>query len=369
MIEADDLGAIQEGHFRYTHKGIDFLYNCKSKSNKIIVTFHAAVGVDVPLPVFRGRDWDIEDVNILTLSDSILKKYRPHSKGRIAFDTTFFLNTEQDTYQTLYADIIGHILSQTTNGDAVFMSSSAGGLAALHFGAMFDGLVILGNSQFYLESWWNIENTKKVIHAHDGNQLIMPDIDSHLKKHGPPHKLILFTNTKDEMCFEKHHQPLITFFEANFPNHIDIIYHDECWTKSYHTTHFPLATPYRSLLETAHCTAKPVTVLTDDLEWCRSQIEISDPQFDDLHFVNYAQIDSSSVATEGHVVLALLKGNIGEDRDQLERMASWVLTDGGEAPDTAPQTRIRLVVNDFIMSVPKMRVIKPADKKTVVTNG
>ena len=162
-------------------------------------------------------------------------KYRDYNKKKIKFDTCFYLNCDNE--HSIYKEIINSVIHKYEK--TIFFGTSAGGLAALIFASYFNSIALLGNSSIYINDWWNIENTKSVIKNCNKNLEIL-NIEEFLLKNRPPKLLILFTNIKDEITpFEKHHKPLIKFFENKFPNNILPIYHDiKLNGHNYHTTHF-----------------------------------------------------------------------------------------------------------------------------------
>jgi len=222
-----------KGNFHYKYKKCDFLY--KNNNNKyLLITFHASVNINLELPIFRCYDFNEKNIDVLCISD-MLMNYRRYNKSKVTFNACFYLNCNDE--HSIYKQIINSVIHKYEK--TVFFGTSAGGLPALIFSSYFNSIALLGNSPFYINDWWNIKNTKSVLKQQNKNLEIL-DIEQYLLENGPPKLLILFTNVKDEISpFEKHHKPLIYFFENKFPNNILPIYHDvKVKNHNYHTTHF-----------------------------------------------------------------------------------------------------------------------------------
>ena len=222
-----------KGDFHYKYKKCDFLY--KNNNNKyLLITFHASVNINLELPIFRCYDFNEKNIDVLCISD-MLMNYRRYNKSKVMFDSCFYLNCNDE--HSIYKEIVSSIIHKYKK--TVFFGTSSGGLPALIFSSYFNSIALLGNSPIYINDWWNIKNTKSVLNKQN-KKLEILDIEQYLLENGPPKLLILFTNVKDEIApFEKHHKPLIDFFENKFPNNILPIYHDvKLKNHNYHTTHF-----------------------------------------------------------------------------------------------------------------------------------
>lgn len=266
-------------HFRY--KNFDFYYLHRSRSLNTLVSFHAAVSPSIDLPVFRGHNWNIDNANILCVSDYTLARYRDFNKSKIPFDATFFQPTKNINTEKVLTDVIRFVVDYNS-GDSIMFGTSAGGLAALKYSCYFDSVALIGNAEFFLESWWNFPNTANII-KQQNDEIFYPDIFQWIKEFGPPKRLVLSSNVFDEMTYDKHHAPLISFFKNFYPDKIFEIRHCEKHTGKFHTSHFPENTPHKGLIKNLLYKSKEVVISTyfpnrvlDDFSHYRKFLKVID---------------------------------------------------------------------------------------------
>lgn len=233
-VQIDKLEKIYtKGIIHYKYKDCDFLYK-NNNSKYLLITFHASIPDFHSLPIFRLYDFDEKDIDVLCISD-ILMKYRRYNKTDINYDACFYLNCDNE--HSIYEEIIRSVIVNYKK--TIFFGTSAGGLPALMYASRFKVVALLGNSPLYIKDWWNIKNTQNVLETR-GKHLEILDIEQYISKNGPPELLILFTNIMDEISpYKDHHEPIINFFNKNYPNNILPCYHSmKLKNKTYHTTHF-----------------------------------------------------------------------------------------------------------------------------------
>ncbi|WP_146140410.1 hypothetical protein [Zobellella endophytica] len=283
-------------HFKY--KSIDFFYSHKSFNSKTLVVFHAAVSPNLSLPVFRGHDWEIKGANILSISDYVLEKYRKFNNSNISFDSTFYLDTKKHKVNEVYYEVIEYFKNLNSSSLSTF-GTSAGGLAALRYASLFNCAALIGNAEFYLSNWWNFKNTSRVIES-QGDAIIDIDIESWLNIYGPPATLTLSTNVFDDMTYQEHHKPIIDLFERKYPDKINVIRHCEKHTGKFHTSHFPLNTPYKKILASINSNPSLVVAFTDDLAWCQNSFQLKKQK---VIYLNYENLRNNELLSNEEYTL------------------------------------------------------------------
>ena len=130
--------------FYYTYNECDFFYKKKDNTDKLVISFHGNIEASVPVPVFRGYDYNF---NMLCFYDMMCKENR--KSGKIC--CSWFLSTTKNLYKSVYMEIIQYFIRPHLYKNVVFVASSSGCHASLFYGILFKKKVILMNAQFYID--------------------------------------------------------------------------------------------------------------------------------------------------------------------------------------------------------------------------
>ena len=144
--------------------------------------------------MFRGYNYNINNTDIVCVSDFLLNKYKKYS-----VNWTLSTNKHSNT-NIIYNEVFNHIINNSKKyKNVVFTGSSAGGFPSIKFASFFNATAIIANSQLYLENYVNnkgllainnyIDNDDEVIYKYKMIEEII--LQSH------PKKIIYYQNVND----------------------------------------------------------------------------------------------------------------------------------------------------------------------------
>ena len=207
----------------YIYKKINFFCNIKSESNNLLINFHGAVTEEIDninRLVFRGHNYNIENTDIVCLSDGLINLYKGYKYG-------WFLSTEKYDFNKIYYEIFYFFVNSNKYKNVIFTGSSAGGYPSIYWSAIFNGIAVVSNSQIYLEDYG--KNSTNLINREYGHGLsyLFNNVKKHedsiiynkkniedILKYNIPKKIILYNNFKDYNTYYFHTIPFIKFLKS-----------------------------------------------------------------------------------------------------------------------------------------------------------
>jgi len=181
----------------FKYKEHEFLYDYR-KEKYLLVSFHGAVKVGTPLPVFRFYDKKFKNFDMLCLFDKLIQEYK--SKKLLL---GWYLGP---THIDIYTEIIKALAEKYEK--ILFYASSGGGSAAIYFASLFGQYCQVSNSQLYLPKYGHYQYL--VALGLDYNR----DLEKVLLEHKAK-KIVIFQNKADEMHYNEHFLPFVKFLEEN----------------------------------------------------------------------------------------------------------------------------------------------------------
>lgn len=235
----------------YNYKTIDFYYNNRN-SDYLIVYLHGAIWIDektnkpIDKPIFYHWDYNYVNCDTLCLSDKLLDDY--HDKNLLL---SWYLSTPTHNYFDIYCEIIKHILNNKYK-KVLFTGGSGGGYPALIFSSYFNSNCLIFNSQIYLNKYGYFKNMLDILNIKE----IDIDIEKFINKHGPPNKVLLVTNTRDDHHYNNHSLYFESFMMEKYSNNIITRYFKgidppNCKNGSHHRINIPENTDYHKLIAEA----------------------------------------------------------------------------------------------------------------------
>jgi hypothetical protein len=129
----------------YNYNGLNFLSKLKSHNKNIIIIFHGAVpGNGINRVVFRGFNYNIDNTDIICISDYLLNKYD-------GYLVNWTLSTEKYNTDHIYKELFTHLINLKNYKNVIFTGTSAGGFPSLKFACIFNCVALIANSQIYLD--------------------------------------------------------------------------------------------------------------------------------------------------------------------------------------------------------------------------
>lgn len=167
----DDLNKIEHNSNNfYIYKDLNFLSKLNSKNKNLVITFHGAL-TDSMIGkfnvIFRGNDWEIDNTDIICITDILFSKYK--SK----FEVNWTLSTNKHSYTyILYNELFEYIINHKKYKNIIFTGTSAGGFPSLKFGSFFNSIVIISNAQLYIENYVDNKGLKLIKNYIDDDEVI-----------------------------------------------------------------------------------------------------------------------------------------------------------------------------------------------------
>jgi UDP-N-acetylglucosamine 2-epimerase (non-hydrolysing) len=182
----------------YNYKGLSFLSKLNSKNENIVVNFHGSIPstlvgkYDV---MFRGYNYNINNTDIVCVSDFLLNKY----KLKYSVNWTLSTNKHSNT-DIIYNEVFNHIINNSKKyKNVVFTGSSAGGFPSIKFASFFNATAIIANSQLYLENYINNKGLLAINKYIDYNDEVTytDKMIEEIILQSPPKKIIYYQNIND----------------------------------------------------------------------------------------------------------------------------------------------------------------------------
>ena len=144
----NDLNKIEDNSNNfYNYKGLNFLSRLQENNKNIVIIFHGAVqGEGVNRVVFRGYDWNINNTDIICISDFLLNKYHK-------YNINWSLETKKYKTDSIYKELFSYLISKKQYSNIIFTGTSAGGFPSIKFACMFNAIALISNSQIYIERY------------------------------------------------------------------------------------------------------------------------------------------------------------------------------------------------------------------------
>ena len=210
----------------YTYKKLSFFSKLKPSNNKLLITFHGAVkGKGINRIIFRGYNWQIQNTDIVCISDYLLNVYRHYR-------VNWALSSEKYNANALYKELFEYFISKKQYSQVFFTGSSAGGFPSIKWASIFGKTALVSNSQIYLEKSHLFYKELPVKHNPEDENIFVSlqanaklNMDKILYKDkiledivriNQPERLILFCNKLDS-TYQDHILPFSNFIKENHP--------------------------------------------------------------------------------------------------------------------------------------------------------
>ena len=190
-----------------TQLHFDFLYKRKNKKT-LTVLFHGRAPKN-SYPVFRGYDYELENSDLLSLSDRLQKETK--------LEVCFFLNYIED-----YIEIIDSIMIDGNYDNILFFATSGGGYMALFMASYFQQYAFTANGFYYDRSEHYRRLEAKVQILTNKKYYIGMDIEKVFQQFGFPKHVVLFSNKCDSIHV-KQTQRLIDYIKGEQQDNHDKI--------------------------------------------------------------------------------------------------------------------------------------------------
>ena len=94
------------GNNFYSYKGLNFLSKLKSNNKNLVICFHGAVpGNGIDRIIFRGYNYEIDNTNIVCISDYLLNIYHDYK-------VNWTLSTYKHNVEYIYEELFKYLIDQ-----------------------------------------------------------------------------------------------------------------------------------------------------------------------------------------------------------------------------------------------------------------
>ena len=235
QINIQDITKIQNGNNFYNFKGLNFLSKINPKNKNIAFIFHGSRTNKKDTVIFRGYDYNIENTDIICISDYLLSIYKDYI-------VNWTLSTTKYNVENIYKEVIGHYLNKKYE-KVIMTGTSAGGYPSIKFACYFNAIALIGNSQIYIERYAHFENLKKMVESDNDTIICEERSIEKIIKENKPKKIIIYNNRADS-TYNRDILPLNDFInQNNLESYFDIHLFD--WNgnipkgKTHHHIQFP----------------------------------------------------------------------------------------------------------------------------------
>ena len=120
----------------YNYKSLNFLSILKSENKNLIIIFHGTLpGNGVDRIIFRGYNYEIDDTNIVCISDYLLNIYHE-------YQVIWTLSTYKHNVEYIYDELFTYLITQQKYSKVIFSGTSAGGFPSLKFACKFNCIAL-----------------------------------------------------------------------------------------------------------------------------------------------------------------------------------------------------------------------------------
>ena len=202
----------------YNYKGLNFLSKLSYKNKNLVIIFHGAVpGNGRNRIVFRGHDYEIDDTNIVCISDYLLNIYHEYT-------VNWTLSTHKHNVEYIYDELFTYLITQQKYNKIIFTGTSAGGFPSLKFACKFNCIALISNSQIYIEEYgenkgWGFYHLKNMVEKNNDKLIYKNKQIEHIIYEYKPKKAIIFNNKKDS-SYKRDIVPIIQYINNNKISHL-----------------------------------------------------------------------------------------------------------------------------------------------------
>ena len=242
--QLDKIDDIIPGKYHYNYKTVDFMFNWKEKSEKLVILFHGSIRKDDKLPIFLKHNYDKEGISLLTISDKLLEYNKKNTKTMMTRSAAY-METDEIILHNIYNEIIKKCINLTKTMNNIFVGPCIGAKAAIYFGSMFNGVIIILNGWIYLSN----ELVKSFEKSSGVNNCINYDIEKKLIESKP--KFIKIYINKQDIYTYNMNLKFINFCKKIIPESLKVITFDRIEKIDGHNTFFPEGENFDSIIKKA----------------------------------------------------------------------------------------------------------------------
>jgi predicted esterase YcpF (UPF0227 family) len=197
----------------YNYKDINFFSKLKNKNTNLVVFFHGLVSnINERDCSFRGFDYEIENTDIICVSDRLLYMYKND------IEVCWFMSSDKYNINDNYVELFDHLINKKSYDKVIFTGTSEGGYPSLYFSSYYKQIALISNAQIYPEKYNHYHKLIETLESH-GDKLLYENKSIEniiLKKQ--PRKIYLYNNLNDTGLIyvkDAYYEPFVKFIKNN----------------------------------------------------------------------------------------------------------------------------------------------------------
>ena len=236
----NNLYSMKKGKYHYNYKSVDFMFNYKENATKTLIVFHARVGGAEKLPMFYKHSYENDGCNVLTISDKLLESMR-------SMHNAMYFGTLEIEFDKIYIEIIDACLKLSNTQKNIFFGTCSGAFPAVHYGAIFNQIIVIANGYPYIDDITSSTYEKKVKEL-AGLSKKFVDNKQHILEHIPQH-IFLYINKNDTFVFNLN-KDFIMHCKKYIPDNITVyIHNNKIEGRDAHDVFYPQNETFESIIE------------------------------------------------------------------------------------------------------------------------
>lgn len=201
----------------YCYKDLNFLVKFKSNNSNLVIFFHGALpNIEDRDCCFRGFNYEIDNTNIVCVSDILISKYKN-------FQISWFLSSTKHNINSNYIEVFDYLINKQNYKKIIFTGTSGGGYPSLYFASYYKKIALISNSQIYPEYYWHYND---LINKLKDNEDALLYENKNIEKiiiNKQPEKIYLYQNLNDTSLFHIENCYYIPFIKFISDNNLDNI--------------------------------------------------------------------------------------------------------------------------------------------------
>ena len=244
FCQLDDLNNIIIGKYHYNYKTVDFMFNYKENTEKLLIIFHGSIKKEDILPLFLKHNYEKEKISILTISDKLLE-YNVENRNTMCMCSTGFMESTDYPLHNIYIEILKKCIEKTNCNKNIFIGPCVGSKPAIYFGSMFHATIIILNGYIYIPQ--DMISAFEKCAKFNINSIIPYDVEK-MATESSPKFIKIYLNKSDNLVFNMN-KKFINFCRNNLQNKFETILFDHFGDKDGHYTFFPEGENFDLIIE------------------------------------------------------------------------------------------------------------------------
>ena len=244
FCQLENLNDIKIGKYHYNYKTVDFMFNYKENTEKMIILFHASIKPNCKLPMFLKQDYENDNVNVLSISDKLLE-YNTKNRNTNFMRCTGFMESTDYPLHDIYIEIMKKCIEKSQCKKNIFVGPCIGAKPAVYFGSLLNGIIVILNGYLY-QSKENIAAFEKNAGFKEGSSILYNIED--MIVNSQPQFINMYINKQDLLTMDMNIK-FINFCKRVIPNKFEVIKFDYMTDKGAHHSFFPEGETFESIID------------------------------------------------------------------------------------------------------------------------